>query len=78
MLAGKKVSDIQRPKEENKYRPRFPRANKKAVAKATCGIDIKANQSNGVHPYNAMNYDLQEQQQRADKGVPTCTTNQVF
>ena len=29
--------------------------NKKAVARATCVIDIKANQSNDVHPFNAMN-----------------------
>jgi hypothetical protein len=52
--------------------------NKKTVARATCGIDIKANQSNDVHSVNAMNDDLQEQQQHADNGVPTCTTNQVF
>jgi len=52
--------------------------NKKAVTRATCGIDIKANQSNDVQPFNAVNDDLQEQQQRADNGVPTCTTNQAF
>jgi len=40
-----------------------------AIARATCGIDTKANQSND---------NLQKQQQRADNGVPTCTTNQVF
>ena len=38
--------------------------NKKAVARASCGIDIKANQSNNVHAFNAMDDELQEQQQR--------------
>ena len=49
-----------------------------AIARATRGIDTKANQSNDVHPFNAMNDNLQEQQRPADNGVPTCTTNQVF
>jgi len=52
--------------------------NKKAVARATCGIDINANQSNDVHLFNAMNDDFQQQQQQSGNGVPTCTINQVF